>query len=344
MRGQRLALVLLRLVPVVLLGGSVHARAEAESQVPKVSPQDLERRIAAAPSDAELRWRLLRAALPARSPEAKALRLASLLWVIENTPEAEIAGSPYARVHRLTEPSAYAQARTSWLAQVERQPQNLKVLLNAGRFFATDEPSLSAELFRNGAQLDPQNPEWATRLRALRKNGPAGDQAQGEAAVSPLEGSPSEATDQVERYHSLAKMAQVALDAGEDQKARAYAEELLLLSETLPQDWNYGNAVHDGNRILGHVALKAGDVEGAKSFLLRAGETIGSPQLNSFGPSLSLAKALLARGERDSVVRYLQLCTRFWEDRSDAVDKWIADIRAGRTPDLNRFLAFRSPS
>jgi hypothetical protein len=331
---------------VLAASASLPLQARGDDGGGTLSPslQELEKQIAADPSDPELRWRLLRLSLPPKSPEVKAIRLETLLWVIANTPEVEIAGSPFARVHHLTEPAAYEKARNLWLSQLKQQPSNLKVLLNAGRFFATDDPSLSGELFRKGAELDPDNPEWATRLASLRKSEPAGDQAKQDSALSVLEPALSKATSQEERYHSLAKVAEAALDSGEDGKARAYAEELLRLGETLPQDWNYGNAVHDGNRILGHLALKAGDIDAAKTFLLRSGETVGSPQLNTFGPSLTLAQALLAKGERDVVVRYLEMCSRFWEERDEAIGKWIADIRAGKNPDLNRFKAFRSHS
>ena len=129
--------------------------------------QDLEKQVAVAPSDHDLRWRLLRASFPATSPEARASRLNTLLWVIGNTPEAEIAGSPYARVNHLTEPAAYEQAKALWLSILDGDPANLKVLLNVARFFATDEPKLSEELFTKGMQLDPENPEWRTRLGML---------------------------------------------------------------------------------------------------------------------------------------------------------------------------------
>jgi len=38
--------------------------------------------------------------------------------------------------------------------------------------------------------------------------------------------------------------------------------------------------------------LKEGKVEDAKHYLLEAGKTPGSPQLNSFGPDMSLAEEL----------------------------------------------------
>jgi hypothetical protein len=48
--------------------------------------------------------------------------------------------------------------------------------------------------------------------------------------------------------------------------------------------------------VLGQVALRRGDAKKAASFLLAAGKTWGSPQLNSFGPNMPLANDLLAAG------------------------------------------------
>jgi hypothetical protein len=59
---------------------------------------------------------------------------------------------------------------------------------------------------------------------------------------------------------------------------------------------------------------------------------------------MSLADALLKRGERDTVVEYLQQCSRFWKGRSEALNGWMAQIRSGQTPQLNRFLARRGGS
>src|SRR5262245_308609 len=180
-------------------------------------------------------------------------------------------------------------------------------------------------------------------LDARRVNGPDNPQAAGKALVQ-YEDALKLISDPKDRSHHLADAAEAARIAGENGKASGYATELLRLAGELPQDWNYGNAIHDGNRILGHVALADGDVDTAKACLLRAGATPGSPQLNSFGPDLSLADALLKREERLTVIEYLQSCSRFWRGHSDALNNWIAQIRAGQTPRLHAFLARRAHS
>jgi hypothetical protein len=127
-----------------------------------------------------------------------------------------------------------------------------------------------------------------------------------------------------------------AVDRDKHEQARGLARELLELAQQYQDDWNYGNAVHHAHLILGRVALAERDLTGARSELLLAGQTPGSPQLNSFGPNMILARDLFRAGERDVVLDYLQLCRTFWEMGSDQLDTWTSDISQGQGHDLAR--------
>ena len=95
-----------------------------------------------------------------------------------------------------------------------------------------------------------------------------------------------------------------------------------------------GDAVHAGNTVLGRLALRDGDVEVAKQRLLESGATSGSFSLERAGPSMVLARELLASGERDAVLEFLGSCTRFWKRDEGRLDRWAKEIREGRTPDF----------
>jgi hypothetical protein len=97
-------------------------------------------------------------------------------------------------------------------------------------------------------------------------------------------------------------------------------------------DWNTGNHVHQGNTILGLITIQEDDLDKACEYLLASGKTTGSPQLNSSGPSVTLAKELLKNGKRDAVLEYLNLCKKFW--KSDKPDQWSETIKRGATPDF----------
>jgi hypothetical protein len=142
-------------------------------------------------------------------------------------------------------------------------------------------------------------------------------------------------------FLGLRDAAERALRRGKLDKASRLARELLDLAERYRRDFDYGNALHHGHRLLGEVALRRGDVGTAREELLAAGRTPGSPQLNSFGPNMSLAKGLLEAGERDVILQYFELCGTFWKhDLMGSLPAWTADVREGRIPDFRANLVY----
>ncbi len=138
-----------------------------------------------------------------------------------------------------------------------------------------------------------------------------------------------------DRFYALSNLAKAAFDASELNKAEGYVRELPAEATQYPKDWNYGNAIFFGNMVIGRVALKRdANVLLAKSSLLTSAQTPGSPQLNSFGPTMSLAKDLLAAGERDMVLEFFTLCRNFWKFHPNKVDEWTATVKGGGTPEF----------
>lgn len=137
-----------------------------------------------------------------------------------------------------------------------------------------------------------------------------------------------------DRYFELGRAAKTSVYFGSLEEARSLAEELLALVEGRRPDWNRGNAIHDGHLVLGLVALREGKTEQAAAQLLLAGDTPGSPQLDTFGPNLSLARELLERHEQAAVLEYFARCRVFWEMHRDDLDRWADEVRAGRMPDF----------
>ena len=140
------------------------------------------------------------------------------------------------------------------------------------------------------------------------------------------------ATNVYQRCYALGRAAKLSFVAGQTAEAHDYAQQLLSLSATFKQP--EGDAIHDGNMVLGRVALKQGRIEEAKERLLQAGKTPGSPVLDTFGPNMSLAKDLLEKGERDTVLHYFDLCRKFWTLHPETLDKWTKDVKRGRIPDF----------
>jgi len=143
-----------------------------------------------------------------------------------------------------------------------------------------------------------------------------------------------------DRFYALGDAAKQAFTKGDYTDAKTCAEELATLAPKYKGNWNYGNAIQDSNVVLGRLALREGRVEDAKSHLIEAGKSPGSPQMNSFGPNVSLAKDLLEKGEKQIVIEYFTLCKSFWEMHRGRLDDWIALAQGGRVPDFGANLVY----
>lgn len=127
---------------------------------------------------------------------------------------------------------------------------------------------------------------------------------------------------------------QLAIQLEEIEKAIFYAEQLQPRIEKYPDDWNAGNAIHYVNTVLGLEALNSGDIESAAKFLLKSIEINTTPQINSFGPSFRLASRLLALGEQNKVIEYLDKASLVWFHGKDKLKYWKHQIEEGKAPNF----------
>lgn len=158
------------------------------------------------------------------------------------------------------------------------------------------------------------------------------------------------------RFYKLQSLIDGAYKSGDYDQAKSLAFEYLDLARRAKHDWNYGNAIHGGHQMLGLIRLREGDLAEAKNHLRAAGQTPGSPQLNSFGPRMILARELLLQGEKQVVVQYLDSVAKFWaseknvppsliEDENKAqvrqkkalIHQWKEEIQEGQVPQHNQW-------
>jgi hypothetical protein len=305
--------------------------------------RSLEAQVKATPDDVEARTELLGyyMRLAFSSQEAKQARQQHILWLIRNRPDAAILNTPFASLDRHLDSSAYEEGRKAWLDQVDRQPKNAAVLGRAAAYLLLHDSDAAASLYQRAEAAEPQNPEWSQRLGHLYSLGLASKtgkekQKAAHASLGAYERSLANMKDGEERESLLPDLATIALEAGEAAKARGYAEEML--NSDLQEGWNAGNLVHHGHLVLGRLALRDGDTKTAKEHLLAAGKTQGSPQLNSFGPNMTLAKELLEKGERQAVLEYFKLCGTFWKNKN--LEAWTREVQAGKIPDFGANLDY----
>ena len=161
-----------------------------------------------------------------------------------------------------------------------------------------------------------------------------------DAAVEALKKAPDKPLREVLQGLQV-NLALAALEAGETGLARKHAEDSLLNNQDRKSS-QFGNIIHDANQILGRCALREGKLADAKTYLLKAGATPGSPQLNSFGPQMQLARELVEKGEKEAVLQYLDLVSLFWAPEQEPAEPnqplepliagWRREIAEGRVP------------
>lgn len=103
-----------------------------------------------------------------------------------------------------------------------------------------------------------------------------------------------------------------AIESGDLLAAGSYADELLDEASREDEVWNAANLLHAAHIIHGTANRRRGDLAEAARHLIAAGDVAGSPQLDSFGPDLSLAWSLLGTDYEKAVLQYLRSCSRFW--------------------------------
>lgn len=299
--------------------------------------ESLEKQIEKNPSDITSRTKLLGYYFRKQfqNQSAREAKQKHVLWLILNSPESEVLATPYGELDAFLDKESYSQGKKAWMDQVKRKPANLNVLENSANFFLLRDRELAIESLQMARSLDVDNPKWPTKLGHLYSldmitNSLKVKTNAAEKALQQFEIAYKLSTD-MQRDALLQSLAKAALAANKPQKAKEYAEKML--SQNGP-GWNYGNNIHHGNIILGRIALTLDDLDEAKKRLINAGKTPGSLQLNSFGPNMTLAKELLQKGEKDVVLEYLELCSKFWKSGKDRLHKWSVVVKDGKIPDF----------
>jgi tetratricopeptide (TPR) repeat protein len=177
--------------------------------------------------------------------------------------------------------------------------------------------------FETETEQQPLTSEQDAQLRQLTV-------ARAPAALEEMDAAKTEA----EFFSSLPGATLAAMHLERYAQAEELANENLRLAPSYKDNWNYGNAIHAAHTVLGLVALQNGNVQLAIGELKKSGETPGSPQLDTFGPSMQLAKALLQRGETATVLGYLQQCRTFWVMGTVWLDIWEDKINSGHIPNF----------
>ena len=128
------------------------------------TPQQFEATLRSNPRDraarkALLEYYFLNSSLPAA--EAIPARRRHILWLIENSPSDEMAGTSAATIdasgHRLADPQGYRLASDAWRAQTAKPGAAAATLANASYFFKLSDKPFTISLLERALTLDPGN-------------------------------------------------------------------------------------------------------------------------------------------------------------------------------------------
>lgn len=275
--------------------------------------------------------------------DAAKARRKHVYWLIRNHPKHEAALSPIAFIHPESDPQGSRTVTRLWLDQAEKHGEDATILATAAAMIMHTDNAKAEQFLKKAQTLEPDNAQWSERLGYLYKRDhqkSTGDKRRqlAQQSMAEFERALSQHADPSDTYTLLNGLAAVAYEAGDVEKASLYAEQLLERSKEDKDHWHNGNAVHDANTVLGRIAIQSKNIDEAKSRLLASAQIMGSPQLNSRGPKMILAKELLENGEKDVVVEYLDLCSQFWKNKQ--LDEWKAAVAKGDIPDFGANLAF----
>ncbi len=289
---------------------------------------------------------------------ARSKREQTVLWLIENHPEAEVLGQPWGQLRRL--PQQNDEVAELWKQQLEKYPDNLQVIWNAGNYFIIGYIDQAIACYERGKSLDPENSaKWDQQLGLayqfkMRKSPEQNKQTLADASLRAYENAYAESetpsfTTQAPGYPpttfgfpnakestSLPYMAKAALVAGDLDKAENYANRMLSLEE---DSWaNMAICVYTGNYVLGMIAIRNGDLQTAGEYLLAAGDA--GRYRGYVIPNMSLAKDLVDSGEREVVLAFLKQCLNFPTSANHPFRRWIQEMEEGMTPDFSGYLNY----
>jgi hypothetical protein len=148
------------------------------------------------------------------------------------------------------------------------------------------------------------------------------------------------ANTEYDRWLRLTEIVGMEVGRTAPDEVRSHANEVLAIATKYPNDWNYGNAIHKANLARGRLALREGRIDEAGDYLVKAGNTPGSPQLDSAGPNMVLAKELLEKGQRAKVLEYFTLCGKFWKSDHGQLKEWSEEVKAGKEPEFGASLLY----
>jgi hypothetical protein len=296
----------------------------------------LERELDADPEALNARVELIGYYYVTRNSEASQRHFSLVHWIISNHPEVDLQG--FGSISAELAPEAYREGKRRWLVTLDQHPGRSDLIHHAADYLFQDDPTLTSMLARRGMELEPSSPYWHVTLARLATSALAAASSEiervwlGREAIGEFEKGIGLEKIPVRKAQLSIELAEVACSVGQISLATQAVAGVLTAIKASQDD---ADLLHRFHIVMGHVALALNDVQLAREHLEAAGSVPASAVISSFGPDFTLASALLDRGERDSVLSYLECCKEIWTSKEGMLDAWKTDVESGVSPDFN---------
>ena len=278
-----------------------------------------------------------------KDPALRIRKIQNILWMIEHYPQLEIMLQPAFRINPILDgKDNYLKGADSWADQAKKNPSQAQIAANAASYFLNSDKEKAEYYFLKARELAPENSDYAWRLAELyfQPQDVLGG-IEKDAAVKALKHFKdayrlSDTTTQCRYLPEIVKAAWYAEDITELEKLAGDMKNIL---ENNPLGYQ-GALIFWSNTAYGMLAVQRKDYKTAANYLLKSAETPGSSKLNSFGPNMLLAQAVLEHGDKESVLKFFSLCERFWKIGKKQMQRWIKDMNLGDKPNFGAHLYY----
>ncbi|MBA3993656.1 MAG: hypothetical protein C0469_09020 [Cyanobacteria bacterium DS2.3.42] len=258
-------------------------------------------------------------------------------WVIKNLPDEQLAWLVLKVPDRVSE-GQYEALKAFFLEKVKRNQKNANVAGHAAEFCRLQDLQLKKKLCKKARRLAPDNYKWSSLLctlysyeARLNNDSTIAEKAYkvGNKFARRFEQLPHH---RAQVYYVLTHLCELALKFNDLERTEKYIKEL----KNADFDFISPKTKH---YYRGLLAIKEGNVEGAKSQLLKFAKKGG--RLRDF----RLANQLLELGEIQTVLDYLQICCteEFDADKSKLALRWIRKLQKGQKVSLGFPREYSSP-
>ena len=261
------------------------------------------------------------------------------VWVIRNRPESDAAyelPQPVGRIEK--EATDYVDIKKEWLAQMEKNPENADILMNAAQYVRYVDQEEAIDILKRAAKAAPDNPWPHLRLASVYESinttnsilwdldakGVPPPSGFAFVARLELEAALELIKDEQWRFQVLSDTARAAFDSADIDVARRYAQEIIDTESKMRDSWYHPIALHEAHTVLGGIAVREGDLKKARKHLYASTRVKHTCQSSWYSPTMALANDMLRKGQAKAVLKYLKLL-RKWD---------LSEYEAGQLKDF----------